>query len=268
MRVTAKIAALLIIVLVFIAGCVERTIDAGEARVAGSGRVVEVEHSISGVTGVHLATFGDLKIELGEKEKFIIEAEDNLVELFEIDIRDGVLEIETRRHFCLRPKKKVRYYLTVKHLDTIIISSSGDIDAPDIDSKEFDIRSSSSGDLTMKGIDAVEVEVRMSSSGDVDIGKLNARELDINISSSGDLTIERGRVGFQSIGLSSSGDYIAGDVISENAHASLSSSGDVLIHVDGDLNARLSSSGSLYYSGDASVRASVSSSGRVRRVGE
>lgn len=268
MRTIATTGVLLMMVSAFIAGCIECTLDAGQTRVTGSGRVVEVEHRISGVTGVHLATFGDLKIYLGEKEKLVIEAEDNLVDLFEVNVEDGVLEIETRRHFSLRPRKKVRYYLTVKQLDTIIISSSGDIDAPSVESGKFDIRSSSSGDLTIRGIDALEVKARMSSSGDVDIGKLNARQLDVDISSSGDLTIDRGEVRFQSLKLSSSGDYSAGDLISANVDASLSSSGDALVHVDGVLNARLSSSGSLYYSGDASVRATVSSAGRVRRIGK
>jgi hypothetical protein len=266
MRTIATAGALVILVSILIMGCVECTIDAGVTRVGGSGRVILAERSISGVTGVHLATFGDLEIVLGKKEKLVIEAEDNLVEYFETGIDNGILEIKTRRFVSLKPKKKVKYHLTLKSLDTVMISSSGDIDAPHVHCREFDIKSSSSGDLTMEGIDAVNVSVKMSSSGDVDIGRLEARELEVGISSSGDLTICDGEVGFQSIRLSSAGDYNAGKVTSQNAQASLSSSGDAYIHVDGKLNASLSSSGSLYFSGDASVQASTSSSGRLRRV--
>lgn len=267
MKPTATVAALLVLASVFIMGCVERTIDAGETRVTGSGRVVEIERDISGATGVHLATFGDLKVKIGKREKFVIEAEDNLVEYIETEVKRGVLEIRARRHVSLKPRKKVRYFLTVKELDTVIISSSGDIFVPFVEAGEFDIRLSSSGDLVVKGIDATAVSVRLSSSGDTDIGRLDARQIEVAISSSGDLTVDDGETRFQNIRISSSGDYNAAGVMSENARVSLSSSGDAYIRVDGKLDASLSSSGSVYYSGGATATVSASSSGRVKRIG-
>lgn len=268
MRPVVTAAALLILASVFIMGCVECTINAGETRVVGSGRVVEEERPISGVNGVHLATFGDLSIKIGDRETFVIQAEDNLTDLIRTEVDRGILEIGTRKHVCLKPKKKVRYYLTLKDLDTIIISSSGDILAPFVETEEFDIRISSSGDLVMKGIEAEDVYVRLSSSGDADIGSIVAGDLDVGISSSGDLTLDDGEVRFQNIRISSSGDYNASDVWSENAHVSLSSSGDAYIRVNGKLNVSLSSSGSVYYSGNAVTTVNASSSGRLRRVGD
>ncbi len=266
MRPIATVAALLGLVCLFVMGCVECTIDAGETRVVGSGRVVEVERGISGVTGVHLSTFGDLKITIGEHERFVIEAEDNLVDLIRTEVTRGVLEVGTLRHYSLKPSKKVRYFLTVKELDTVIISSSGDIFAPAIDAEDFDIRLSSSGDLVVKSIDAGEISIRLSSSGDADIGRIDAREIDVGITSSGDITIDGGSTGSQDIQISSSGDYNAADVASKNARVRLSSSGDAHIHVDGELTVSLSSSGSVYYSGDASATVSATSSGRLRHL--
>jgi hypothetical protein len=267
MRSLAMVAALLLFVSIVIMGCVESTTDAGQARVNGSGRVVRIERSFPPIHGVHLATFGDLKITLGEKQKFLIEAEDNLIDYIETEVHEGILEIDTRRHISLRTSKRVRYYLTVRELDTIAISSSGDIEAPYVECETFDVRSSSSGDLDMQGINAVSVNIRMSSSGDVDLEEVEARELEVDISSSGDLSIDRGAVRFQMVRLSSSGDYIAKRLKSDNAQVSISSSGDAYIQVDGELNASLSSSGSLYYSGDASLQYSISSSGRLRHIG-
>jgi hypothetical protein len=266
MGLKAKGVALLCALPVFIIGCVESTISAGETRVTGSGDVVMSERPVSGVTGVHLATFGDLMLEIGKEESFVIVAEDNLIEFIETEVEDGVLRIETRRGFNLKPRKQVKFLLTVKHLDTIAISSSGDVTGPHLRSKTFHVSSSSSGDLVLKGLDAESAAINLSSSGDVDIGRIEAGDLDVNISSSGDLSIEEGRVGFQGVRLSSSGDYLAGHVESEDAKVSISSSGDAYIHVEGTLRAALSSSGSLYYSGNPSVTVSASSSGRARRV--
>ena len=258
--------ALLAFACAFVVGCMDCTLNAGETRVAGNGHVVESRRDIAGVTGVHLATFGDLKIQIGEREEFVIEAEDNLIEYIQTDVRGGTLRIETERGVSLKPKKKVRFYLTVKELDKVWISSSGDIIAPYVETEKFDIRISSSGDLVLKGVEATQVSIRLSSSGDADIGRVEARDLDIGISSSGDVIIEDGTVRFQEIQISSSGDYNAEDVRSDNAEVSLSSSGDAHIHVDGKLNVSLSSSGSLYYSGDATATISASSSGRARHV--
>jgi len=267
MRPIVTAAALLILVCAFVLGSVECRIDAGQTRVVGSGRVVELECSISGVTGVHLATFGDLKIEIGDDEKFVIEAEDNLIDLIETGVERGILQIGTRKHFSLKPQKKVRYFMTVKKLDTIVISSSGDIFAPYIVTDEFDVTISSSGDLVMKGIEAEAVSVRLSSSGDADIDRIDTGELKVGISSSGDLTIDRGEAGYQNVQISSSGDYNAADVRSEEARVSLSSSGDAHIYVDERLKVSLSSSGSVYYSGDADATVTASSSGRLKRIG-
>lgn len=258
--------ALLAFACASLVGCVDCTLNAGEHGVPGSGHVVESERDIAGVTGVHLATFGDLKIHIGKRQEFVIEAEDNLIEYIETEVKGGILRIETRRGVNLRPKKKVRFHLTLKELDTVWISSSGDILAPYVETEKFDIRISSSGDLVVSGIDATQISIRLSSSGDADIGRISARELEVGISSSGDVIIENGSVRFQEIQISSSGDYIAEDVRSDNAQVTLSSSGDAHIHVDGRLNAWISSSGSLYYSGDATATTSASSSGRARHV--
>lgn len=267
MRPIVRAMALLIPVCVLVVGCVDCTIGAGETRVCGSGRIVEIERDIPRVTGVHLSTFGDLKIAIGEHEKFVIEAEDNIVDLIETRIKGRILEIGTRRHVSLKPKKRVRYYLTVRELDTVVISSSGDIFAPYVETEDFEVKISSSGDLVIKGVEAADMSVKLSSSGDADIGSIDAKELDVRISSSGDLTIDDGKARFQNIHISSSGDYNAPHVVSDNAHVTLSSSGDAHIHVDGKLNASLSSSGSIYYSGDATATVRASSSGRVRHIG-
>ena len=72
-------------------GCVcQSTCLFGGKKVRGSGDVVSEEFPVDGITGVNLATIGKLYIELGDEEKLIIEAEDNLMEYFEIDVHRGV----------------------------------------------------------------------------------------------------------------------------------------------------------------------------------
>jgi len=234
-------------------------------RVQGKGPVVSQEIEIEDVRGVHLGTIGHVFIEIGDEEKLVVEAQENIIEALDIDIRRGLLEIEYRGN--IRTSRPVKYHLTVKELEEILLSSSGDIDAPDVEAEEFTIANRSSGDLDMGSLICDRAEIDISSSGDINLEKLEATVLSVDISSSGSLVIEDGSVKKQRISISSSGDYKARKLISDEADVRLSSSGDAKIHVNEYLDASTSSSGSVYYSGDPEVDRWKSSSGDIRRVG-
>ncbi len=236
--------------------------------VRGSGNVVEETRAVSGVTGVNLATIGKLTIEVGDRESLRIEAEDNLMEYLETQVRGGTLRIGTRGLVNLRSTQPINYSLTVTGLDTIEISSAGDIEAPDLEAGRFSISVSSSGNLEMGDLEADTLTVRISSSGDVTLGVLNAERLEVEITSSGDLDIAGGQVGSQNITISSSGRYSAQELASDEAEVRLSSSGSATIWVRERLEASLSSSGDVRYLGSPAVDATTSSSGEVIQIGE
>jgi len=241
----------------------------GDGRtVRGSGNVVEETREVSGITGVDLATLGHLTIEVGDMESLRIEAEDNLMAYLETEVRNGQLRIETRDNVNLRNTRPINYYLTVTGLGTIVISSSGDIQAPDLEAERFSINISSSGDLEMGDLEAETLTVKISSSGDVTMGVLNANTLEVDIGSSGNLTIAGGQVKTQNITISSSGNYTAQDLASEEAEVRLSSSGSATLWVHDHLRANLSSSGDLRYRGNPTVDATTDSSGDVIQIGE
>jgi hypothetical protein len=216
--------------------------------VRGSGNVVEESREASDISGVNLATIGDLTIEVGDTESFRIEAEDNLLEYFETKVRNGKLRIETQDNIKLETTKPVRYYLTVTGLDTIEISSAGNIEAPDLETAEFSITISSAGDLKM--------------------GDLNADTLEVDIDSTGNVDITGGAVKSQDIDIGSTGNYTAQDLVSDEAEVRLSSTGSATIWVQDNLKANLSSSGDLRYRGNPTVDATTSSVGEVSQIGE
>ena len=264
----AKLFATLILVTVVLTAC-DIPAFLGEGRVVrGSGNVVEETREVSGVSGVKLATIGDLIIEVGDKESLQIEAEDNLIEQFETEVRNGKLIIGTKDNVRLNATKPVNYYLTVTGLDTIEISSAGNIAAPDLEGEEFSINISSSGDLEMGDLAADKLNAKISSAGNVKMGELNAGALDVNISSSGNLDIAGGEVNAQDITISSSGNYTAQDLASDKADVRLSSNGSATIWVQENLKANLSSSGDLRYRGNPTLDATTSSSGDVIQIGE
>jgi hypothetical protein len=216
--------------------------------VRGSGNVVEESREVSDISGVNLATIGDLTIAVGDTESLRIEAEDNLMEYFETSVRNGKLRIETQDNVRLETTKPVHYYLTVTGLDTIEITSAGNIEAPDLVAGEFSITISSAGDLKM--------------------GDLNADTLEVDIGSTGNLDIAGGEVKSQDITIGSTGNYTAQDLASDEAEVRLRSTGSATIWVRDQLQANLSSSGDLRYRGDPTVDATTSSTGEVIQIGE
>jgi hypothetical protein len=219
---------------------------AGGQSVRGSGSVVEESRSVSGVSKVELAMPGTLHISIGSSEELQIEAEDNLLEYIQTNVRGNTLRIETQRGINLQATRPIEYYLTVAELEAVDISSSGDVEVKDLESESFSASISSSGNLL--------------------ISNLVGDSLQVNISSSGDLDILGGEVKEQTIRLSSSGEYHARDLASTGADVTLSSSGDATVRVSERLTGRLSSSGNLYYIGNPNLDVSMSSSGRTEQI--
>jgi hypothetical protein len=235
-----------------------------------SGPVVEEVREVSGFTGVELATSGNLTIEVGESEELRIEAPSDLMQDIVTDVRGDTLVIDIRPGVNVRlgTSQSPNYYLTVTELDEIIISSSGDIEAPDLEAKRFSVTISSSGRLDIGDLDADTLDVRVTSSGDMRMAKLLANRIEVDISSSGNVDISGGEVEEQDITITSSGEYRARDLDSAVAEVRLSSSGSATIRVQERLTANLSSSGDVRYAGNPTVEARTTSSGKVRRIGE
>jgi hypothetical protein len=243
-------------------------ISGATKTIRGSGEMIEESRSVGGISDVELAMQGNLSIELGSTESLRVEAEDNLLEYIQTEVSAGRLVIETQSGINLRNTEPINYFLTVTGLDSIRISSSGDIQAPDLQAERFSITISSSGNLTMGDLDCTSLSVESSSSGILTMGTLTAETIDVRISSSGNVEIDEGQVQQQDITITSSGEYRAEDLDSVEVEAVLTSSGTARIRVSDKLSGRLSSSGNVYYIGDPTVSVSTTSSGKTVQVDE
>ncbi len=234
--------------------------------VVGSGSSAKDVRSFTALRGVHLATVGDLRVETGEKDELIIEADDNLLKYITTTVNDGVLRIDIEDGISIRTRSHVRYHLTTTSLELLRTSSSGDITARDMAGNDVRIGVSSSGDISVRDINAKSVEISTSSSGDIRVASLRAQEMEVQLSSSGDVTIKDGSVERQEVRISSSGDYDAVQLRSQRATVKVSSSGDASIWAVEKLRASTSSSGSIRFRGNPDVEAHSSSSGDIQRL--
>jgi len=235
-------------------------------RVTGSGTPTQEERSVGGFTGVDLAGQGALTITLGDRARLVIEADDNLLPYLETELHGGILRLQTQSGINLHPRSPIRYRLTARTLDTVILSGSGSIEAPDLQSPRFAAKISGSGDLATGELRAAEVRLDISGSGNARLGAVRAERVKTTISGSGEVHIEGGEAAQQSVAISGSGDYQAGALASAEARVQLSGSGDAAIQAREHLQTRISGCGSVRYAGDPTVEQAISGSGRVEPV--
>lgn len=218
------------------------------SSIRGSGNVVEEIREVSDFAGVTLAGSGELIIELGQSESLLIEAEDNLMQYLETEVRHGTLEIGVETGVNLRPTRPLRFTLTVKELDTIVLAGSGSVVAPDLEADRF--------------------SVTIAGSGDVELGGLSADKLNVTVSGSGNLDIAGGEVDEQSITISGSGDYGARNLASASATVFIAGSGRATVRASDHLQATVTGSGDINYLGSPTVESTVLGSGDIKQIGE
>jgi hypothetical protein len=255
----------------------------------GSGNVVEETRPINGVTGVDLGTIGNVIIEIGDEESLRIEAEDNLMKFFETQMQGQTLRIETNpSNVNLRPTKPVYFFLTVKQLESVGISGSGDIQVPDLKSSRFsaeiggsgdinlgdlvaerlDISIGGSGDVSMDLAELTSLRVGINGSGDITLMEVDTEDLSLSVNGSGSLRIDEGSIELQDININGSGNLQAEDVVSRESNIGINGSGNITIWVIETLNVRIMGSGNVRYFGRPAVSTSGNGSGDIISMGD
>jgi len=193
---------------------------------------------VDGFTGVHISSGIDVLLTEGNQFEVVVEADENLQEVIETELRGNMLVVGTDRVNIRRAEAK-RVYVTLPRLEELKISSAGDCDGQTpFRCEDLRISISSAGDLSLE-VEADRIDVDISSSGDAKItGKANV--LDASLSSAGDLD--------------------AWDLEARVVEVNVSSAGDARVFATEEISMDASSAGNIYYRGDPRVLHSRSSS--------
>jgi hypothetical protein len=212
--------------------------------VRGSGDLVTEERAVSGFDELHFSGMGSLIIEQGDKETLTIEADDNIIDLIETDVRGGELHIKFRRGFNVVPTAKMKFFLTVIDLDRIDLSGVGDVDCESFQTDDLEFRISGSGNVDFN-IQADTLETRISGLGDIDL---------------------EGKVDSHKIRISGSGKYDARELESTECEVEVSGLGSATVNVSEELDISISGAGNVYYLGEPSISQNISGLGRIKSI--
>jgi hypothetical protein len=227
-----KRGLIIVLVLALMGSALACSIAGGPSK--GSGKIIKGEIDVSGFSGVTLAAAGNLYIEVGSTEELRIEVDDNLVQQYEADVESKMLTIKLKDGAQVEPSEEVNFYLTVKELDTIVVTGAGSVEVESaVRAGQFSVDLSGAGDITMTG--------------------LNADSLDVEISGAGSLEIEAGWVDEQTVVLSGAGDYMAEAMQCGTASVEITGAGSATVWVVTRLEVAGTGTGTVEYVGDPKV---------------
>lgn len=148
----------------------------------GSGRMTTETRDVSGFTEVDLGGSGRVVIEVTGEESLTVEAEDNIIPLLRIEVRNGRLILGSRGN--ISPTREIVYTITAASLEAVEVSGSGSISASGIDEGAFEVEISGSGSVVVEG-SADSLDLSISGSGAFDGEELQSASGDVSVSGSG-----------------------------------------------------------------------------------
>ncbi|HEU5318637.1 MAG TPA: DUF2807 domain-containing protein, partial [Chloroflexota bacterium] len=111
-----------------------------------------------------------------------IEAEDNLLPALTSDVRGGTLHLSSDR--AIRPTRPVRYAVTARRIDQILLDGGGAVNATGIDVDRLRVGLQGGGTLTVAGT-ALAQDVSLNGAGRYDAAGLSTRETTLTLNGAG-----------------------------------------------------------------------------------
>ncbi|WP_310992072.1 head GIN domain-containing protein [Aequorivita marina] len=211
----------------------------------GNGNVITQERNLTdNFTAIKGSAGLDVYLVQGDKNKLVVEADENIQQYISTEIKNNKLHITTSSNIGWAKAKKV--YVTFKELNTIEASSGADVIGNSvIKSQNLSLRSSSGADLEVE-VFSQDLIVKSSSGSEVKVsGKSSSLKADA----------------------SSGSEIDAEELLVVNCYAEASSGAEVNVNVKNKLDTHVSSGGHIkYYGNPVSVNSNKSYSGSVEKM--
>jgi len=233
--------ALALLLLISLTGCLS---FGGGNITRGNGRMtdgsVSYEGSITSIV-VSMGATINLSPEASNEVRYTID--DNLVDLLDITVQNGVLRIETRNNRSITSDGIV-FHIGSDALESILINGAAAIRGTGTFTAEtfsFELNGAGSADLALN---AGRVSMEINGAGDVSLSG-EAEDLYLRISGAGSI--------------------YARHLIAQHASATLEGVGSIEVHAEQTLDASVGGVGSVTYWGDPALTSAAAGLGSVRR---
>jgi hypothetical protein len=235
--------------------------------VKGKGEYQRFTREASGFKGIDLNVSATLHVKQGAAYKVVIDAQQNIADVIETSVENGILEIDTKSGVWNLSYDRLDIYVETPSVNSLETSGAGNIlieSALATDDLAIDV--SGSGNVSgSENITAKNINVSVGGSGNVSIVGATTGTIEISVSGSGEAKAA-GSAETADYSVSGSGNINAKGVVAKAVKAHSSGSGSIACTANESLNASVSGSGDVEYSGNATkVSTSASGSGTVEK---
>jgi hypothetical protein len=214
-------------------------------RIHGNGNVKSVIRQADHFNSVSVRSNINLHIKQDSAWSLRIEADDNLLELIETEVHDGLLEIKVAESYELEPSRSINVFVTAPEFAVLKASGASDIQS---DSK---ITGSGTLDIDISGASSITLD-------------LKSPRVETELSGASKATL-RGETKDFSLRGSGASEFRCFELMAENTDVDVSgaSNGDVFASVN--LKADASGASNVRYKGSPTVSSNTSGAGSVSR---
>ncbi len=214
--------------------------------VKGNGNVITKNRKISNdFSRIEVSRGLDVYLTKSKNVSLEVEADENLHELIETEVRDGVLRITSSRNIWSSSSKKI--HLSVDHLSGIAVNSGAEV-------------------YTRNIFESDELRLSVSSGASADL-ELKVEDLSCDVSSGADIELEGQAENF-TVSSSSGSNVKAYELEARNCNANASSGSDIKLTAIETIEARATSGADIKYKGNPRVlQQEDNSGGSIRNTG-
>ena len=199
-------------------------------HIKGNGVKTEKSYDLDSFDAVKVNGSTDVVFSQGP-QSVVLTADENLIDIFEIEVREGILYVGVKRGFGYSSRVKIVVTVSSPELHSVKLNGSGDFKIKDVlrTDGDFSVAMNGSGDFEADAIKCKNLISHINGSGDIEVNDLAASAADIKINGSGDVTLVCREVGEVTAKVNGSGDVdIYGDVPSVSSK--VNGSGKVKTH--------------------------------------
>lgn len=150
----------------------------------GASNVTSESRDVSGFDEVELRGVGNLSINQTGSEFMMVEAQESVLPKIKTEVVNNRLIIGPEPNTSIQTTQPINYTLTVKDLNALKVSGSGDVQAQGISTDELAVTMSGTADVKISG-EADSQEIDISGTGDYQAEDLESKEVKVDVGGTG-----------------------------------------------------------------------------------
>lgn len=206
----------------------------------GNGNYQTEEFTLPLFSEIDLKIDAEVFLTQGNEQKVVVEAEENILELINLDVKNRQWEIKFDK--WVDEYDDIRIHITVPDLRKVVLSGSGLI-------------------KTENTFLVDEIQLRVHGSGKL-VFDTEADRVDTHLAGNGNIEL-MGATDYLDSWIGGKGNLKAFDMLAKNAEITINGSGNAEVRVENFLKATIIGSGDVYYKGNPVLEKKITGSGKV-----